>query len=363
MRTRVLWVGAVCALILVVLSRADADEVTVKGQTLSGKVGGLTPVVIDDDTTLPGLAFDTDYGKGSVLIPFASIEKLNTKDEFHVLYGDDAEAVGRLLGVSEGKLLVGVSTATATPIEVGSIHSIVGKDTYEGSTLAGLKSRYRHWAAVFDAGFSLTEATTDQRSFSAGLRAERRKAPTRFVGSLTSRYGTQSRRGGAKTYTDDLLKGTLKLEYDLTERLFAFAQGDATYDGIQKLSLRAVPETGLGYRLYKSSTAFFQVQSGGAWVYERYFGGNHDSNFSIVFGAEAGAKLPGGAVFSWTADYLPAVKDFAGDYLLRTEAALMVPMYSFLNARFALVDDYDSTPAPDTNHNRFTTTAGIAFVF
>ena len=41
----------------------------------------------------------------------------------------------------------------------------------------------------------------------------------------------------------------------------------------------------------------------------------------------------------------------------------MVTMYSFLNARFALVDDYDSTPAPDTNHNRFTTTAGIAFVF
>ncbi len=363
MRTRTWWLGAACALVLFMMSRAGADEVTVNDHTLSGKVRGLASVAVDDDTTLPGIAFETDYGKGSVLIPFANIEKLVTNDEFHVLYGDDAEAVGRLLGISEGRLLVGDSDATATRVDVASIHSIVGKEAYEGSTLAQLKSRYRHWAVAVDAGFSLTEATTDQRSFGAGLKAERRKAPTRFVASLGSRYGTQSRRGGAKTYTDDLLKGTLKLEYDLTERLFAYGQGEATYDGIQRLSLRAVPEAGLGYRLYKSPTAFLQVQSGGAWVYERYFGGTEDRNFSLAFGAEAGAKLPGGSVFSWTAGYLPAVEDFTGDYLLRTEATLLVPMYSYLSARFAVADDYDSTPAPDTNANRFSTTAGIALVF
>ncbi len=354
---------------------ALGDEITVKNQTLTGKVVGLTPVVVDEDTTLPGLAFETDYGKGKLLIPFRDMTALETTEAFHVLHGDDAEAVGRLLGVVDGMLLVGNTPADSTRVDVGTIHSVLSKEAHDGSMLADLKSRYRHWTASFDVGFSLTEATTDQRSFSANLRADRRKAPTRFLTYLSSRYGTQSRQGGPKNSTDDLLKGGLKLEVDLTDGVFAFGQGDATYDGIQQLSVRGVPQLGAGYRFFKTKTAFLQAQAGGAWVFEKYFSGICDDepagsacstsrdSASVAFGAEAGVKLPAGALLSWTADYLPAVEDFAGDYLLRTEASLLVPMYSFVSAKLTLVDEYDSTPAQNVNPNRMTTTAGLALVF
>lgn len=358
------WSHRVAAIVVVLGAHvASADQITVKDHLLNGKVVGLTPVAIDGETTVPGLAFESEFGKGNLLIPFAEMTSLDTDAEFYVLHGDEAESMGRLVGVVDGALLVGSDAANAERIPVDTIHSIVSKAKYDGSWFATLKSRYRHWTASADVGFSLTEATTDQRSFSAGLRADRRKAPTRFLTSLTSRYGTQSRRGGPKSATDDLLKGLMKLEYDLTPELFTYGQADATYDGIQKLSLRAVPELGLGYRLYKTASAFFQVEAGGAYVYERYFGGSTDEKFSVAFGLEAGAKLPGGMIFNWTADYFPAVEDFTGDYLLRTEASLLVPMYSFLSAKLGLVDEYDSIPAADASPNRFTTTAGLALVF
>jgi len=365
----------VCALVVALVSAVAADEITVRDHTLSGKVVGLAAVVIDDETTLPGLAFETDYGKGSVLIPFADMTTLDTTGELRVWHGDDTETVGRLLGVVDGKLLVGSSTDDAARIDIATIHSIIDKEAHAGSMLADLKSRYRYWTASLDIGFSMTEATTDQRSFSASFRADRRKAPTRFLSYLSSRYGTQSRRGGEKNATDDLLKGGLKLEVDISERLFGYGQGDATYDGIQQLSVRGVPQLGLGYRFYTTKTAFFQAQAGGAWVFEKYFSGICDGvppgqdcstsrdSASVAFGAETGIKLPAGALFSWTADYLPAVEDFAGDYLLRTEASLLVPMYSFVSAKLTLVDEYDSTPAEDVNPNRLTTTAGVALVF
>src|SRR5690242_15965086 len=86
-----------------VTSKVQADDVTVKGDTLHGTVTGLTPVVIDEDTTLPGIGFETKYGKGAVAIPFKDIEALQTEAPVHVLHGEDDETVGRLWGVSGTK--------------------------------------------------------------------------------------------------------------------------------------------------------------------------------------------------------------------------------------------------------------------
>ena len=72
-------------------------------------------------------------------------------------------------------------------------------------------------------------------------------------------------------------------EYDLTQRLLAFGSADAEYDAIQDLSVRAVPKAGLGYKLYETKTDFFQVEGGGAYVYQRYFGGDTEDYFAIAF--------------------------------------------------------------------------------
>ena len=56
----------------------------------------------------------------------------------------------------------------------------------------------------------------------------------------------------------------------------------------------------------------------------------------------------------WRTDYLPAVDDW-GDYLVRSEAALLVPMISWLKFKIGVSETYDSTPAEDSDKNTFAT--------
>ncbi len=61
------------------------------------------------------------------------------------------------------------------------------------------------------------------------------------------RYGTQKKTGEAESRTQDELLGLIREEYNFTPRVYGFASGDATYDGIQRLSIRGVPKVGVGY--------------------------------------------------------------------------------------------------------------------
>lgn len=79
-------------------------------------------------------------------------------------------------------------------------------------------------------------------------------------------------------------------------------------------------------------------------MYEKYFGGTHRDYFAIAFAAVAAYYLPYGAKFDGRVDYLPAVDAFVDDYLLRSEAALTMPLIEPISAKFSVVDEYDNTP-------------------
>jgi hypothetical protein len=73
--------------------------------------------------------------------------------------------------------------------------------------------------------------------------------------------------------------------------------------------------------------------------------------------------LPYGAILRGRAEYLPAVDDWQDNYLARAETSLDMPLLNWLAFRFALADEYDSTPAPGSQRNKFTSTVGFAIRF
>ena len=70
-----------------------------------------------------------------------------------------------------------------------------------------------------------------------------------------------------------------------------------------------------------------------------------------------------GTLWRARAEYLPAVDDWQNDYLARAETSLDVPMLEWLAFRITFADEYDNTPAPGAQRNKFSTTAGIAIRF
>jgi hypothetical protein len=150
---------------------ASAAEVFTKDQGLEGSVVGVT---------VEGVEFETIYGKGAIVIPWADVDRIRSDKEFFILYAEADTVVGRIWGLEDGRLLVGESFETAVRIPVEQILRSITRRQYETSRLDRLRIRYRYWTANFDLALGYTDATTDTSSLSTALELRRRKKPMDF---------------------------------------------------------------------------------------------------------------------------------------------------------------------------------------
>lgn len=334
---------------------ASADEIVVQGDKLRGTVVTVTSKTV---------VFETKYGKGNIEIPIEEVQSITTEKDYVFSHGDDDTTQGRILGVEEGVVLVGPEGSDPVRVKTGDIQLVQSREAYEESPLAAAKSKLRYWSGNLDLGFSLTQSTVDSTNFGAGLGVRRVKDPTRFSFDSGFTYGTQKKRGESTTKLSDQLFGKVREEYDLTPRFFGYGNGWLEYNGIQRLSVRGIPEAGVGYKFWKSeekdSTDFFAGTIGGSWVYEKFFGGLDQDYFAVSFGLQAQVPLPYGSKFTGSVSYLPSVSDFQNDFLIKSEAAVLFPIYKQLSFKFSIANDYDNTPAPDTSFNYLTTLIGLS---
>jgi hypothetical protein len=347
---------SLAALGLLAAASVQADEIVVDGKPMSGKVV---------EVTAKGLEVETTYGKGNVLVPYDKITTLRTDEPFTLIVSDEDEVVGRLAGVKDGNLLVGDDEASARAVAIDALHDSVTQKEFEESGLKRLRSTFRYWNARYDLGFSGTDATRDTVSFNTGFNIERKKDPTRYLATGSYRFGTLHDRDNSPkhTKTEDELLGTLRGEYTFAEHFYAFAAGAWEHDSVERLSLRFTPKIGPGVHIIKTEDHFWNFDVGAAWVYENFFGDEDNSYFSIAFGTEGSFTLPYGATFGFRGSYLPAVDDWANNYLLRGGAELLFPMTDWLSFRTGVDNTYTSQPAEDTDHNSVTGTAGLSLVF
>lgn len=351
-----------CAVLLAAAARAD--QVTSKGTVLRGKITALGSV---------GITFEPEYGKGSLTIKWEDIEDLKTDGNFQVLYGEDEESDTPLAGFTQGTLFAGTAVEGATQIPIASIHSgyPIGPDG--PGWRDRVRSAWRYWDGYFALAFNAQQATIDTTGLLIDFQTTRKKDPTRLMFAATYRYATQKddRQDPPTSTTQDALYGLLRGEYDIIPRLYAFGSGEAMYDAVQKLSIRGLPKTGLGFvfweqKLDEEKRDFLAGEVSAAWVFERYFqstGTADNDYFAVAFSAAAGYHLPYGAHFDGRVDYFPSVEEFTSDYLLRSVAGLTLPLIDPIAAKFFMLDEYDSTPARDTKHNSLFINIGLSLVW
>jgi hypothetical protein len=258
-------------------------------------------------------------------------------------------------------------------VDVGALFHAYDESKATGSWVERMRSRLRFWTATFDSGAAYTESSTDTLLGFAGFMITRKKAPTRLLFEGGARYANQDEQHEDRTITENVLFAFGRGELDLTDHWYTYASSRFTHDQQLHLSLRAEPRAGAGYFFVKSKTRNFSADVGLAWIYEDFFGdegtfpnersrGSEDY-WSIAFGAQGDAVLAYGALLRGRAEYLPAVDDWSNDYLARAETSLDVPMVEWLAFRLTFGDEYDNTPAPGAQRNKFYTTAGLSFRF
>ncbi len=333
---------------------ASAAEVFTKDQGLQGSVVGVTA---------EGVEFETIYGKGTIVIPWADVKGIRSDKEFFILQAEADTVVGRIWGLEDGRLLVGESFETAVHIPVGQILHLITRQQYETSRLDRLRVRYRYWTANFDLAFGFTDATTDTTSLSTALELRRKKKPLDFFFGAYYFFKTSKESSESRVTDENRLFGRARLDRDLSDRTFAFGQLTAVYDQIQDLRLRTDPVVGVGYRFVDREKLMISGRSAPGYVYQRYFGGDVEDYFTILFGGDLEADLPYGSKFRLGAEYLPEVSDWQGNYLIRTFADWTMPIIDWLDFKIAVFNTYNNRSPDDTERNTFTTTAGISFRF
>ncbi len=346
------------AAVMVQAAAAVADEVTAKGTVLHGKVSAVTSA---------GITFAPEYGTGSLTMKWADIQDVKTDAPVQILYGEDQEVDAPLQGFSDGKLQAGTQTVDVSTIASGTPLGAGGPSFSDR-----MRSAWRYWDGNFDVGLNVQQATTDTTGFFIGLQTVRTKDPTKFTLGASYRYSTEKKSGEPSSVIQDQATGLIRGDYSFTPRFYGFASGDAMYDAIQKLSIRAVPKAGLGYVFWEDKIAenkrnYLQGEVGPSYVYERYFTSARPPTdrdyFAIAFGLLAGYYLPYGAHADWKLDYLPAVNDFTGQYLLRNTFELTAPLIDPISAKFSLLDEYNNRPASGSKHNSLYLTFGLSLVW
>ncbi len=360
--------GAAAALVLFApLLAAGQATLGAKGDTIHGRVA---------DLTAEGVVFEPASGKGQIAVKWADVQSLETEGNYSVLHGAEGETRGRILGFEGGKyILVGDAPATAERVEIGTLFHAYDESKATGSWVERMRSRLRFWMATLDASAAYTNSTTDTMAGAAGFLIDRKKAPTHLLFEAAAKYASEDEQHEERTITENTLFAFGRGELDLTDRWYTYASSRFTHDNQLHLSLRAEPRGGAGYHFIKSKTRNFSTDIGVAWIYENYFGDEFDVTtgidedrgsddfWAIAFGAQGDAALAYGAILRGRAEYLPSVEDWQDDYLARAEASLDVPMLHWLAFRIAFADEYDNTPAPGAQHNKFSSTAGIAIRF
>jgi putative salt-induced outer membrane protein YdiY len=108
-----------------------------------------------------------------------------------------------------------------------------------------------------------------------------RKKPFNFFFGGYYWFQSTKESGESRITDENRLLGRTRLDYDLSDRTFAFGQVSAEYDEIQNLSLRTDPVAGIGYRFVKHEKLMIAGRMGPGYVYQRYFGGGTENYFTI----------------------------------------------------------------------------------
>jgi putative salt-induced outer membrane protein YdiY len=351
--------------LLLVPSLAAADRVTVKGTVLEGTVKSISGKKI---------VMKTIYGKGDLTIPTADVTAIETDAPFHVFRADDGKTVGPVVGITPTAVTIAEQDRGPAEIPFEQVQAAPRDAGEDANWFERRPVESPWWSGYTDLSFASFDSSVHTTALATGFGVRRERGPnrTRF-GASYLRSTTRDEEDDPDTtdvdesdeeVTSNELRGFLRHEHDLTARFFAFGSLEAEHDGIEELALRAIPKLGAGYKIVDSEDVLFSVDSGLAYVYQKYFGGDTESFLAAAFGAESDVKLPFlGAKWHTRADYLPSLSDWTEDYFLRGETALLIPIYEQLSIKAALIDEYNSKPADDAVSNSLTTLLGLSLVY
>jgi putative salt-induced outer membrane protein len=179
----------------------------------------------------------------------------------------------------------------------------------------------------------------------------------RTFGDYSADYGETERVKSANRMT-----GSVKTDFDLDNRTYAYNVGSGGYDEIRKIDAHYEVGPGLGYHLIKAPRFSFDVEGGANYqVQLRSAGGNLDSIF-IRAAEDATWKIAPRLSFTEKFEIFVNAEDMS-QIRFRLDSNFSYKLIENLSLNLTVIDLYDTDPAPSVDQNEFQVRTSIGITF
>jgi putative salt-induced outer membrane protein len=332
-----------------------ADQITFKnGDRLTGSIQK------SDDKML---VIKTESA-GVVTVQWSAIETIKSDQQLHVGLAGGQMVVGPV-SPSDGRLEVATKNAGTISTTKDAIQ-IIRSDSEQAAYDASIE-RLRNprltdfWGGYTDFALSTTRGNSDTLSFVMGARAVR-KAPRDTISVYANSIFANNGTTGTTITTANAINGGIRMDLNVTDKLFVFGFADFQHDEFQKLDLRNVLGGGLGYHVIKTNRTVFDVYGGGA--YDQAF-------YSIPLTVRSGEVMAGEFLsyaassrtsFTERFDFFPNLSDI-GAYRFLFNLGATTKLNSWLAWQATFNDGYVSNPPPLIKKNDLLLSTGLRLTF
>jgi putative salt-induced outer membrane protein len=330
--------------------QALADGITLKnGDRLTGKI------VKSDGKKL---IIKADLA-GEVTVAWPDVTTVTSNTPLFLTLAD-GRTIDLLVSTSGEQLEVrraGGNSVATNRSEVVTIRSEMEQAEYLHRLNPGL---LEGWSGSTDLGLALSRGNSDTTNLALGI-AMSRTTPRDKTSVYSAGLFAKEDTSGVSRTTANTLRGGLRYEHNITERLFGYGFTDLEHNDLQDLKLRLVLGGGLGFHAIRSERTQLDLLGGADWNKE-YFQGENNNRSS--------AELQLGQTLSHTFNERLSLKEQffvfpnltqGGDYRINFDTTLVTSINKRVGWQLTLSDRYLSNPPPGFEKNDLLLTTGLNF--
>lgn len=208
---------------------------------------------------------------------------------------------------------------------------------------SGSRAEEKKWSDEAELSFVDTGGNTDVTTLSAkNLLKYRFTNKLQGAWKLGAVYGKSDGEKNAENYFTEL-----RLDYQLTERLYSYAAGGWMQDEFAGIDSRYYLGPGVGYKFLSGPKHFLAGEAGLNYVNEEYIDDTDKDYLEGRAFAKYEYALAEKNRFSQSVELLYDFED-SENYIVNSETAVISALSDYLSLKASYVIKYDNEPVPET---------------
>lgn len=216
----------------------------------------------------------------------------------------------------------------------------------------------KSWKGNVDAGLTVKKGNTEATTTTIKTEFLREKERDNFY--FTGLFYLETENGSKNT---DEQRGTGKYERKHTEKAYSFYQESLERDEIEKISVRSISSTGMGYRFLAKGAFKYKSEIGPSYMYEKFQRDVIETSIGVRLGSYVDWQILPSTKYYFNMDYLPGMEDF-GQWRIESDMGLRQSINKSLSLTVSWIDEFDNNPGVDgVSKNDATILSAIGYQF